>query len=487
VCNAAGANATNQCVASKCEVVCDTNYSSCDGACVDYANDDDNCGSCGHKCAAIANGSDTCVSSSCTPACNAGYQLCGIGGTTTCVAPDVTNGTFVSPSSVTTGCGSIGAPCGTIASGIQAAKNDGKTIIYLAAGTYAEQVTVPSGMTIQGGWTYEGSGQWSMAVCTGIGDPSMLAVIQTTSGGITVSATSVTATLDTLTVKNAATATAGQSLYGIFASGTTNLTLNAVEVSVAAGGNGAPSTALGAAPTAPGPSCTPGDGNPATTKGANGGSLASSYSNAGFTPGAGAPGVAGAAGDNGAAGGSPKTANNEQCTGGEDCSPNGQITTGNPGTNGCGGPGGAPGLGGGGGGASIALFVTQATVNVVGGKLGSGNGGSGGVGANGGAAPATWTYQNGQAGGSTNVPTCRTQIISMVQACFNTSTAEDLGGAAGGAGGAGSAGGNGGTGTGGDSYSYYLLAGSGGSVTSSGSPAMTNGTVSAGGHAGAHN
>ena len=73
-------------------------------------------------------------------------------------------------------------------------------------------------------------------------NPSTLAIIQplTVASGpaASVLANDVTATLSTLTVKSLATAAPSQSLYGIFASNGAKLTVNAVDVSVAAGGAG---------------------------------------------------------------------------------------------------------------------------------------------------------------------------------------------------------------------------------------------------------
>ena len=213
-----------------------------------------------------------------------------------CVAPDTVHGVFVSASSTaTSGCGSISEPCATIAAGIAVAKAQGLTIMYLDQGTYREQVTLIDGLTIQGGWLYKGGDVWNV-VCGGDVDPSTLAIIRpmsiTSGPAASVLADGVTATLSTLTVKSLPTAAAGQTLYGIFASNNASLSLNAVEVSVAAGGAGTTGTS-GTAPVGPQPPCAASTGEPATVAGANGGTSWPTYSSTGYTPGNGKPGAPG--------------------------------------------------------------------------------------------------------------------------------------------------------------------------------------------------
>ena len=70
--------------------------------------------------------------------------------------PNSTLGVFVAQTGTATmGC-SIGAPCGTINEGIAAATTAKKTLIYVAKGTYAGQVTVSAAVTLEGGWGYAG-------------------------------------------------------------------------------------------------------------------------------------------------------------------------------------------------------------------------------------------------------------------------------------------------------------------------------------------
>ena len=151
----------------------------CGTTCVDEATDPSHCGGCSTVCSgAGANATNQCISSKCEIVCDSGYQQCTVSGTTTCVAPSTTQGVFVSTSSsATTGCGSISAPCGTIAAGIAIAKAQGLTIMYLDAGTYAEEVSLIDGLTIEGGWLYKGAGVWDVE-CGGTTNPSTLAIIQ---------------------------------------------------------------------------------------------------------------------------------------------------------------------------------------------------------------------------------------------------------------------------------------------------------------------
>ncbi len=66
--------------------------------------------------------------------------------------PDTVHGLFVSATATaTTACGSVDAPCKTIASGIAEAARQNKTIVYLDKGTYDEQVSLTSGITLEGG------------------------------------------------------------------------------------------------------------------------------------------------------------------------------------------------------------------------------------------------------------------------------------------------------------------------------------------------
>jgi hypothetical protein len=389
--------------------------------------------------------------------------------------PDAATGVFVSASkTATTGCGAINAPCGTISAGISAAMLGGKSIVYVDRGTYDEQVTLANGIAITGGWIYDGSTSWSRECAT---DPSALAIVApTTAYSSIVLPTSVTTTVSDLTVQSLGTVPAGQSVYGIFASGTGHLTLDSVEVTMGAAGNGAAGSGVVATPM---PACDgPGDGGTGAPA-SPGTPAAGVYSSAGYSPGNGGSGAPGNDGQPGTAGGMGKSMTGEQCAGGgvTECVP-GTTTTSSPGSAGCGGPGGTNGLGGGGGGSSIGLFVWGATVALKGGLLSAGPGGNGASGEAGGAPPGTWSGMNGSAGATGTETTCKLSTAFMMTICV-PGTASFPGGTAGGAGGEGSQGGAGANGSGGDSYAYFT--GGGGVVTGASSVALSFSTAGNGG------
>ncbi|MGO9839247.1 MAG: hypothetical protein ACLP1X_34125 [Polyangiaceae bacterium] len=73
-CTTGVANAQAVCVNSACAFACSAGYTLCDGACVDFATDDNNCGGCGsaHACSAgLSCQSGTCALSQASPACSA--------------------------------------------------------------------------------------------------------------------------------------------------------------------------------------------------------------------------------------------------------------------------------------------------------------------------------------------------------------------------------------------------------------------------------
>ena len=487
----APANGAATCTSGACGFTCNANFTACNGnACDSLTTDTSNCGACNHACPVPTNGVATCAPvagvGTCGISCDSGYQLCN----GACVQADPSAAFVSSSSSATSGCGAIGAPCGTITAGIAYAVAEGKTHVYVDHGTYEEQVTLTKGLTVEGGWIYGGAGAWTKECSTGT-DPSSVTIIAPTAASIAVLAKDVTATLTNISVHNQTTAAAGESIYGIFAAstGTTNdtsLTLNAVEITVAAGGGGS----SGSTDTPPGlpasnvPPCAASDGKAGATVAA-GTTSAGSYGSSGFVPGAGTAGQVGNAGDNGTTGAAGTCAPSTTCdTSAGGCQP--AVTVcGGQGAPGCGGSGGARGLGGGGGGASIALFVWKATVAVNGGSFASQNGGPGGAGGSAGSpvtAPTT-----GATGSFVNVASCTQKPAGQ---CTGSTKSEPYGGA-GTTGGAGSTGGAGAAGAGGDSYAYYT--GGAGTVTTSGTPTFTFGSggtspagATYGGHAAAH-
>ncbi len=415
------------------------------------------------------------------PACTCG---------TTCPALASANATFVSAtlSSGATGCGAITAPCPTIAAGLAAASANGAPLVYVDEGTYTENVTLPSGIVLRGGWQDLGTG-WAQSCAA---DPSSLAVIVApATSNVTITANGVTAGLDTLTVKSKATANAGESLYGVFAYGA-NLSLTAVDIVVAAGGNGAPGGTGTAPSNGPTPPCAAG-GGASPGSGSSGAPGVAAYSGTGYTPGTGATGAPGAAGEDGTgaattcelSGAGPTHCTNGPCDSGAECVCN------TVGASGCGGPGGGPGTGGGGGGASIGIFAWGSDVQVEGGSLSAGNGGNGGEAGTGTAGASSWPSSAGGTGSSASYQgDCVAGGTAPHLTCDCTPETIPAGGP-GGNGARGAQGGNGGCGSGGDSYGYY--AGSAATVTGTfptatfGSAGTSPCTGGGAGNAGVHN
>ncbi len=413
-----------------------------------------------------------------------------------CAAPPDDNaGVFVTPggADILEGgvCGlSRSTPCKTIGAGLSSASTAaGRSIVYVAAGTYTEKLTLVNGVTVQGGWHVGGDGgtEWTYD-CT---SPSTVVTVQAPANtNTTVVANSGAATLTTLTIVSKASASSGQSLYGIMATGaSTSLTLNDVVVSVAAAGDGATGSTGGAGSTPPG-TCSTGDGASATTGGTAGTTAnPGSFALAGFTPGAGGVGGAGSPGDNGTAGATGATTSYGSCMPvALNCTSTTSNCVGGTGKPGCGGGGGLGGAGGGGGGSSVALYVYGAHVTVNGGSFTAGNGGKGGPGGGGGSGASG---SNGATGTTTTctITVCGNPIPAICQGALpgNPLTVSATGGAAGGTGGNGSNGGPGGGGAGGDSFAL-VTAGSGG-VVFNGAPSLafgSAGTGSGGGATGAH-
>ncbi|MGH7437688.1 MAG: hypothetical protein ACRENE_18575, partial [Polyangiaceae bacterium] len=415
-----------------------------------------------------------------------------------CATPaDDNAGVFVTPggNDVVEGsvCGlSRSSPCKTIGAGLStAASTSGRSIVYVAAGTYVEKLTLASGVTVEGGWQVGGEGgtDWTYA-CSA---PETLTFVQAPSSATTtVVASSGASTLTTLTIHSKATAGAGESLYGVAATGaSTQLTLNDVVIVAATAGDGA-NGATGTSGAAPASSCSPGDGASATTLGTAGAAAhAGAFSSAGFAPGGGTTGGSGGAADNGTAGGTGTTTPYGSCTVTTlippACTDTSLGCVGGPGKPGCAGGGGAGGGGGSGGGSSVGLFVSGAHVTLNGGSVSAGAGGRGGAGGGGGAGA---TGSAGSVGSTTTctIQVCGTPIPNVCQgaasAPFNVIAS---GGAAGGTGGTGSNGGAGGGGAGGDSFAVVTAAS--GTVVAYGSPGThvaAGGTGSGGAPAGTY-
>jgi hypothetical protein len=377
--------------------------------------------------------------------------------------PDSTMGVFVAPNGVdNSACGSSLAPCLTIQYGISRANS--RPNVYVAAGTYAESIVLSAGITIWGGWNVEigdGGDSWT-GICPPT-DPVGAVVIEPATSNITVTANALggSAVLKTLTLKSKAQSSvaAGESLYGVFATGTTTtrttLTLDNVDITLGNGGDGtAGYTADGGVEGNPG-GCNPGTGAAGSPGGVDGGGAdAGTFTMAGYqaTP--------GDTGGNGNTGSNGRVNDGGTCVSCVTCSVpvlycqsgSAPPSCGNPGGNGCGGAGGNGGGPGGGGGSSIAIFTWGASVTVAGGTISAGNGGQGGSGGGGGPGGGGGTGTTGSPGLSCTV-NCNIGGLNLLS-CPSGTTGEG-GGGLGTTGGNGSGGGAGGGGAGGWSCAIY--------------------------------
>jgi hypothetical protein len=415
-----------------------------------------------------------------------------------CPRPDVTHGVFVEPGGAAGSCGDPSRPCPTIAAALDVVGRSGgtRTLVYLSADTFTEQVTLLGGVTMQGGW-HDAGGTWTRNC---MGKPA--SVVQAPAGvaSTVIANYAGSSTLDSLTLASmdGGSVAPGQSVYGVFATGSsTRLILEDVHIEVAGGGAGAAGGggADGASGGAAG-SCAP-NGNGATgVAGAAGRPGASSYGPGGFAPGAGGDGAAGSAGSNGTQPTTPPVCANAATgcvpqpgkTGAVGCTCGvGPLSScGTAGTFGCAGAGSAGGSGGGGGGASIGVFAWGATVMVTSGTVTTGPGGAGGNGgppgtpgagtAGAAGSPPTLSIGLGICTGVASVPG-----LSACAACTQ-GFAEGKPGGPGGAGGTGGRGAQGGGGAGGDSYCFFQ--GGGGSVDVDPSVACTRGAAGPGGNQG---
>jgi hypothetical protein len=405
--------------------------------------------------------------------------------------PNDSAGVFVAPSGsdVLEG-GSCGltrsTPCKTIGAGLSSASTaTGRSIVYVAAGTYTEKITLPNAITLQGGWHVGGEAgtDWTYD-CT---SPASVVTVQAPStSNTTIVASTGTSTVTALTVLSKTPASAGQSLYGVFASGTsTKLTLNDVVIRVANAGDGASGT-TGAAGASASATCGAGNGVSASGSGAAGAAaMAGGFASVGWVPGGGGTGGSGSAGDNGSAGGAGAAIPFGYCLQvGLNCMATIATCDGGQGLPGCAGGGGGGGSGGAGGGSSIALYAFGASVTVNGGSLTAGNGGKGGPGGSGGGGAS------GSAGKAGPTNQCITSFCGTPIPNICNPQAPPLqpynygdGGAPGGTGGNGSNGGPGGGGAGGDSYA--VVTAGGGTVAFTGSPGLTAGTAGTGSGSGA--
>jgi len=351
-------------------------------------------------------------------------------------------------------CGSHGSPCATIRFALGQARRASKTVVRVGPGTYREAIDLVPGVTIEGGYFVEKSGDGYTWIPNCLSKPApsdgvhiapdvAMPIVAADLGG--------TARLSTLTIHQSASPAPSESVYGIFATGaTTRLELVDVMIAPADAGDGL-GGAAGASGTVSDAGCALGDAADAAAPGATGGGAdPGTVDEAGYHPSAGAEGGGGESGENGGAGQSGacltcSTCNTKCDTGTKRC--------GGPGAPGCGGGGGGGGAGGSGGGSSIALFAWGASVEATGGSLRSGAGGAGGAGGSGGPGSPGATGPTGSSAISCGI------ACTPLLGCSSYAAAP---GGAGSRGGNGTAGGQGGGGAGG--WSFAIVSGNDASV-----------------------
>ncbi len=369
-------------------------------------------------------------------------------------------------------CGAKDTPCVHIATGLARARDLGRTLVYVVRGTYTESISMPPGVTLQGGWNALRTGAtitYARACAEPPGSTVTIQAPEDKATAVLVDDTAQPVTLNDLTIKSKTKPLASESVYGLRARGDKNVpqvTLTDVFVVAAAAGNGDPakSATLGDAGAG---ACQPpwagADGGeagapPAGDAGSQGAPPSSSkFGPDGLAASNGADGAPGVRGDNGA---SPVAPTPLSCF--ASCTPPtilgactgnpGTPASGKPGDSGCGGAGGGGGHGGGGGGSSVAVYAWNAIITTTRGALTAGNGGAGAVGSAGGAGGAGAQGANGSDSAS-----CTTGCGSgtVATGCSGLTSGKSTGtagtkGALGGAGGAGS------PGAGGDSFAIAL-------------------------------
>ncbi len=515
-------HATAQCATGTCTFgACEAPYADCNGDLGDGCESDtdtdlSNCGGCGQSCG-FAHADASCTSGQCSfdgcmsgwvdldgdPSNGCEYQCtfksaddppdaAGIDANCDGIDGDASRGIFVATTGSDSAAGTRDAPLASLGAALtMAQQTSGLDQIFVATGTYGEQVHLVDGVSILGG--YDATNQWartgggtSQIVYSG-GSGKMIAV----QGANITSAT----TLGMLEIVTADATTPGASNYAVYCNNCGGLTIQNSRIragNAAAGARGAQGTsgfdafgrgfdgARGGDGSCDGydygqggaggrSDCgrTGGNGGHGGAPGTNDGqpgatgklNIAGGYAGPGGNPGgSGGPGDPGDPGDNGTNGqggsggqvvngfwvgdggkdGTDGTHGDGGGGGGGGGGQGGTFAIDGPGDGGGGGGGGGcgglGGHGGGAGGSSFGVFLVHSTgITLTKNVITAGNGGDGGIGGDGG---------TGSSGGS-GFPGGR-------------SCPSEVGpGGGGGDGGRGGTGGNGGGGAGGDSYGVY--------------------------------
>jgi len=486
------ANATPVCRSSQCEVAsCNTGFDNCDGSAsngceVNLRSDVNNCGACGMRCPVGSNQVATCSAAMCGLACAPTYvdldrdpgNGCECRNTdpdlpddgfadTNCDGIDgvAARAIFVAPGGNDSNPGTRTAPRRTIQAGIAAAA-PGRLSVYIAAGTYAESITLAPGVSLYGGYT---AGTWSRNATN----------VTTIQGGTTAVFARVNepVVLQRLTIIASDATTAGQSSYGVRIAGSgATVTLQRCTVRAGRGANGTAgdtggvgasggsasgrspgSSSCGANGGTGGASVTGvSDGNPGTgggtPQGGGGGGGGSAGGGCGNSrEGANAPdsATAGRGGPGGPSGGVAAAQGSVSSTDGT------YIPTAG-GNGGTGQPGGGGGGGGAGGGDAEYTGLLNCTRRTSGYGGGGGAGGCGGGGGEGGSS----------AGGSFAVMAHSSAV--RIENCVLSAAA-------------GGTGGRGGNGGGGGGFGFGVGGGGGSSVAGDGAPGKNGASGGAGG------
>jgi hypothetical protein len=322
------------------------------------------------------------------------------------------------PTDVAVSCGTKAGPCTSVQAAIDTAVATAKSFVYLAAGTYNEDdIALARGISLTGGWAPD----WSRRCVS----PPQATIIRNVTGTKVVSAIDLggKAALEALTLKSKPQASvgisssgAGESLYGVFAAGsTTAIDLLNVRIELGSGGRGKDGDgAIDATPAAAAGSCPSPNSTPAAQPGASGidgsGATSGGFSVDGYDPNAGQDGAIGTTGGDGVTT-PPSRGICTTCTinsTSDGCNNAATEGVGGPATAGCGGNPGGAGLGGSGGGSTVAVFAADARVVISAGQLIVGDGGDGGNGS------------AGKVGGDGSVGVAGQATTCFGSCCFGT-------------------------------------------------------------------
>jgi len=374
-----------------------------------------------------------------------------------CPPANEATGLFVSAAGMdSAACGTRALPCKTIGAGLTRAAALGRKTVHVASGVYLEQLVLRSGVRVIGGFDAAFVSNCSPTARD-------LVVVQapaTESTTVVAESLSDVATVERLTIRSkpSTLVAASESLYGVFARGTsTRVSLRDVRVVVRSGGTGAPGSAGAPGANAFG-TCAPATGANGVDGSPGASASEGSFGASGYSAPRSVAGSAGAAGANGTSGGAGSCIRCASCTT-KACVavPREKDSCGMAGAAGCGGAGGAPGAAGGSGGSSLGVYAWDAMISVEASSIEVGDGGDGGAGGAGGAPGGGSIGENGSDGTS-----CTASCAITAGACTEI-VARGNGGAAGGRGGLGGRGGGGGGGAGG--FSVPLVAAGSGAIS----------------------